>query len=136
MQALPRLRDCGNLLLDRLPAEEYDALSPRLRRATLALKEVVHEYGADVESVHFPTTGLISLLTVLEEDDPVEAATIAREGMLGAPAALGVAKSPHRAICQKPARPSGCRSATSARRWAGPRRWPAWSTSTPPTRSG
>jgi CRP-like cAMP-binding protein len=100
MRAFPRLRDCGNHLLDCLPSEEYDSLSPRLRHTSWKLKDVVQEYGAEVGFVHFPTTALVSLLTIMEEEDPVEAMTMGREGMVGISAALGVPKSPNRAICQ------------------------------------
>jgi hypothetical protein len=100
MPAIPRLRDCGNHLLDRLPAEEYSLLAPQLQRVGLALKQVVHPFDEDVSHVQFPTTSLCSLLTVMEEDDPVEAATVGREGFLGMAVALGVMASPHRVICQ------------------------------------
>src|SRR4051795_11350195 len=70
----PRRRDSGNLLLDRLPDAEFDPLGPILQRVTLALKQVVHQVDAEVTHVHFPTTALVSVLTVLEDDDPVEAA--------------------------------------------------------------
>src|SRR4051812_45259995 len=100
MAATPRLRDTGNFLLDRLPADEFDRLEPILQRVRLALKQVVHQADAEVTHVHFPTTALVSLLTVLEEDDPVEVATVGHEGFIGLAAALGVAESPHRVMCQ------------------------------------
>ena len=42
----------------------------------------------------------MSLMTVLEEDDPVEAGTVGREGYIGLARTLGVEASPHRAMCQ------------------------------------
>ncbi|MCA1685021.1 MAG: Crp/Fnr family transcriptional regulator, partial [Planctomycetia bacterium] len=57
-------------------------------------------HETEVTHVHFPTTALLSLLAVLEEDDPVEAATVGREGFVGIAAGLGVMESPHRVICQ------------------------------------
>ena len=67
---------------------------------SLILKQIVHEFDADVSHVYFPTTALVSLLIVLEDDDPVEATTVGREGFVGMAASLGVDASPHRAICQ------------------------------------
>jgi CRP-like cAMP-binding protein len=64
------------------------------------LKQIILQFGQEVEYAVFPTTALISLLAVLEDDEPVEIATIGREGMDGLPAVLGVARSPHRVICQ------------------------------------
>ena len=100
MSLNPRLRDCGNTLLDRLPAAEFDILSPRFHRIQLASRQVVQQFNAEVESVHFPTSTMLSLLTILEDDDPVEAMTVGHDGFIGLTAALGTTASPHRAICQ------------------------------------
>src|SRR4051812_1611829 len=100
MTPTPRGRDTGNHLLDRLPSDEFDALEPNLRRVSLTLKQVIPQCDAEVTHVHFPTTALISLLTILEEDDPVEAQTIGHEGFIGVAAALGVEASPQQAMCQ------------------------------------
>ena len=100
MAKLPRLRDSGNRLLDHLPHDEFDRLAPALQRIRMDQKQVIHPYDAEVLHVYFPTTALVSLLTVLEEDDPVEAATVGREGFVGLAVALGVDASPHRVICQ------------------------------------
>ena len=93
-------RDCGNLLLDRLPDEEYGPLAPWLQRVDLDLKQIVHQFEAEVSHIHFPTTALISLMIVLQEDDPIETVTVGREGFVGLAAALGVEESSHRALCQ------------------------------------
>ncbi|MDG3007655.1 Crp/Fnr family transcriptional regulator [Paludisphaera mucosa] len=95
-----KLRDTGNQLLDRLPHDEFDRLAPNLQTVGLALKQVLYQNDAEITHIHFPTTGLISLMTVLEEDDPVEAATVGKEGFVGLTVPLGVTASPHRAICQ------------------------------------
>jgi CRP-like cAMP-binding protein len=100
MSLTRRLRDSGNDLLDQLPAEEFDPLKPFLQRVNLSLRQVIHQHEAEVTHVYFPTTGMISLLTVLEEDDPIEVATVGREGFVGLVAALGVEVSPHQAMCQ------------------------------------
>jgi CRP-like cAMP-binding protein len=100
MPLSPRFRTSGNNLLDLLPADEYEFLEPHLEHVSLALKQIVHQYDVEVAHIYFPTTGLISLLTVLEEDDPIEAMTVGREGFVGASVAMGIAASPNRAICQ------------------------------------
>ncbi|WP_435020214.1 Crp/Fnr family transcriptional regulator [Tundrisphaera sp. TA3] len=100
MDAPLRFRDSGNWLLDRIPTDEYGLLAPHLQREGMELKQVIHQIDEDVDFLQFPTSALASALLVLEEEDPIEAATVGREGMLGVAAALGVAESPHRVICQ------------------------------------
>jgi CRP-like cAMP-binding protein len=100
MVSTPRLRDVGNQLLDRLPADEFEHLEPILQRVSMSTRQVVHQFDTEVTHIHFPTTAMLSLLTVLEEDDPVEAATVGREGFVGLAASLGIEESPHRVICQ------------------------------------
>ena len=100
MPSTIRLHDSGNDLLDRLPAVEFDFLAPLLRKESFTLKQVVHPYDVEVTKVYFPTTALVSLLNVMEEDDPVESSTVGREGFIGLAAGLGVGASPHRALCQ------------------------------------
>jgi CRP-like cAMP-binding protein len=100
MSVCPILRDCGNSLLDRLPAEEFDPLAPMFQKVRQTLRQVIHQFDDEVTHVYFPTTSLLSLMMVLEEDDPVEVATVGREGFVGLAASLGVEASPHRVICQ------------------------------------
>lgn len=102
MPQSPRLRDTGNRLLDRLPDDEFGPLEPQLQRVTLAIKQVVQQFEAEIVHIYFPAAALVSLLTVLREDDPVEAATVGSEGIVNVTAALGVELAQHRAICQMP----------------------------------
>ncbi len=97
---MPRLRDSGNTLLDRLPGDEFGPLAPLFNRVVLTLKQVIHQFDSDITHVYFPTGAMFSLLTILEEDQPVEAMTVGRDGFVGMSAALGVEPSPHRVICQ------------------------------------
>lgn len=100
MTTAPRRRDSGNQLLDYLPDDEYQRLEPRLQRVSFALRQVVQQFEAEINHVYFPITAIFSQLTILEEDDPVEAATVGREGFVGLTLALGVEQSPVRTICQ------------------------------------
>ena len=94
-----RFRESGNRLLDSLPHDEYRELEPRLQRVALATGQVVHDVEYDVDYVHFPTTAILSLLTILRHDDPFESAAIGHDGFVGLAATLGVVASPHRVIC-------------------------------------
>src|SRR4051794_234792 len=94
MSLTPRFRDSGNHLLDCLPADEFNPLRPMLQKVNLSLRQVVHQFETDVTHVHFPTSALMSLLTVMEEDDPIEMSTVGHEGFIGLAASLGVLESP------------------------------------------
>src|SRR4051812_39129042 len=98
MPSPQRLRNSGNTLIDLIPDNDFDTLNPLLERVNLKLKQIVQECEAEVRHVYFPTTAMFSLLVVPEEDDPVEAATIGRDGMLNVTAALDLDSSPHRVM--------------------------------------
>ena len=90
----------SNFLLAALPRKDYRALAPGLVPAALAYGDVLHEQGQAVREVYFPTTSLVSLLTVAEGHPALEVGMIGREGMVGVPLALGIAVSPVRALVQ------------------------------------
>ena len=90
----------GNRLLDRLSDDEFDRLAPSIQTVGMTTRQVVHQYNSEVSHLYFPTTALFSLLVIMEDDDPVEAATVGKEGFVGLAASMGVEISPHRVICQ------------------------------------
>jgi len=92
----------GNRLLARLPADEYQRLFPELRPMALELKHVMCEPRSVLEFAYFPSEGVVSLLTVMQDGAGIELATIGNEGMVGLPLLLGIADSPSRAVVQVP----------------------------------
>ncbi len=80
-----------NRLLRALPATSYERLWPELEPVELSARQTLWESNAPIRSVYFPRTCVLSLLILLEDDGPVEAATVGREGMAGVPVALGAA---------------------------------------------
>jgi CRP-like cAMP-binding protein len=89
-----------NRLLRTLAAEEYERLLSHLEPVEVAAGQLLWQADARIHSVYFPRTCVLSLLTPLEEEQPVEAATIGREGMAGTSIALGVRATGVRAIAQ------------------------------------
>jgi len=61
---------------------------PALDVVPLKLKDLLHKPGERIEHVYFPGGGFCSIVTVLEDGRMVEVATVGREGMVGATAAL------------------------------------------------
>jgi len=90
----------SNFLLAALPRTHYRVLAPDLEPAALAYGDVLHEQGQPVREVYFPTTSLVSLLTVAAGHPALEVGMIGREGMVGVTMALGIAVSPVRALVQ------------------------------------
>lgn len=89
-----------NLLLTKLPAEVFSAISEKSDIVRLSLRDVVLERDQTIEHVYFPTTAMVSLLSVLADGTAIEVLTIGHEGMLGLPLFHGVDTAPERAVCQ------------------------------------
>src|SRR4029078_8985143 len=77
-----------NLLLAALPAADYARILPSLTVVPLTLKDLLHKPGEPIREVYFPGGGFCSMLTVLEDGNMVEVATVGREGMVGVSAVL------------------------------------------------
>jgi CRP-like cAMP-binding protein len=90
----------ANHLLAALPPDDYQRLASNLDVIPLKLKEFLHKPGEPIEHVYFPGGGFASVVTVLEDGDMVEVATIGREGMLGVSAVLNGDPSPAAAMVQ------------------------------------
>jgi CRP-like cAMP-binding protein len=84
----PPLSRIPNRLLAALPSDDYDRISRTLGAVPLTLKQILHRPGEPVTEVYFPGDGFCSVLTVLEDGDMVEVATVGREGMVGVSAVL------------------------------------------------
>jgi hypothetical protein len=76
----------------------------------MVLGDVVYESGSRQDYVYFPTTAIVSLLYVMEEDGAsAEIAIVGNEGMVGVALFMGGETTPSRAIVQSAARRSGSR---------------------------
>jgi CRP-like cAMP-binding protein len=90
----------GNRLLDRLPKEEYERLVPLLELVPLAAEQDLYDVNERIPHVYFPRTGMVSLVTLLEDGRQCEAGTIGNEGLVGLSVVLGFDFSTHRVMCQ------------------------------------
>ncbi|MEP0918283.1 Crp/Fnr family transcriptional regulator [Leptolyngbya sp. DQ-M1] len=95
-----RSRPTQNKLLRALSQEEYEQLSPHLEFVTLPFKHVLYEPHQSVDYVYFLNHGVVSMVTITEEGETVEAATIGNEGMAGIHVLLGVNHLSLQAIAQ------------------------------------
>ena len=92
----------GNRLLARLPPREYRRLLPLLRQFPLKFKHVLHEARSPIDYVYFPSRGVVSAVTLMEDGTVIEVATVGNEGMVGLTAFLGDGDSPNRQVVQVP----------------------------------
>jgi CRP-like cAMP-binding protein len=91
-----------NRLLAALPRDVLDHLRPHLESVSLPLKHVIYDAGEPIEHIHFPNSGMVSLLILLEDGAVIEVGVIGNEGLLGVPALFGAATAPHQAMVQMP----------------------------------
>lgn len=92
----------SNDLLAALPREEYERLLPHLERVSLPLRQVLYELNEPIEYAYFITTGVSSLLNIMEDGQSIEAATVGKEGIIGVPLLLGTTQIPLMVIMQIP----------------------------------
>lgn len=90
----------GNRLLDALQRPVFERMSGRMISVSLDVATVLFEPDTEVDTVYFPLTGVVSLVTPVEEGAVVEVATIGNEGIVGVPHALDGGQASVRAVSQ------------------------------------
>jgi CRP-like cAMP-binding protein len=98
-----RATEVPNTLLASLPIAEYELIRQSAEPVTMELKRALHEPGQETRHVYFPFSGVISLLTILDDGSAVEVATVGNEGMVDFAAYFGM-ESPARWLVQVPGR--------------------------------
>jgi CRP-like cAMP-binding protein len=89
-----------NHLIERLPRAEQARLKAMAEPVELVLSTVLCEPQRPTQHVYFPVDGFISLVTTIEDHPGLEVGMVGREGMLGMQLALGVTRTPWRAVVQ------------------------------------
>ncbi|MEP7338673.1 MAG: Crp/Fnr family transcriptional regulator [Acidobacteriota bacterium] len=89
-----------NRLLAALTTKEYQRLRPHLESFTLSFGEILYEPGQIIRHVYFPNSGIVSLLSMVEERSTLEVGMVGNEGMVGISMFLGVPNSLNRALVQ------------------------------------
>ena len=91
-----------NRILNALPQNIFAAVQRQLKPVDLAFGDIVAETGRPVERVHFPHSGVTSLVVEMEVGDMIETAMVGRDGAVNATAALDGLVALHRGIIQVP----------------------------------
>ena len=90
----------ANRLLAALPAKDYARLLLKLEEIPLTFAKTLYEPGDIIRHVYFPNSGIISLLSAVEERSLVEVGIVGNEGFVGVPVFLGVKTSNNCALVQ------------------------------------
>jgi CRP-like cAMP-binding protein len=78
-----------NLLLRQLDSQTLKAVMPTLEPVEYLVGDVLMDIEAPLSHVHFPESGVISVLATYANGDTIEMATIGREGLTGIEGTLG-----------------------------------------------
>lgn len=89
-----------NYLLTALPDKDYEHCCKKFERVELKYGTTIYKTGATIKYVYFPESGIVSLLSAVEEQTTLEVGIVGSEGMLGLPVFLGVSKSNNLALVQ------------------------------------
>ena len=91
-----------NQLLATLTPETYARLKPHLRLESMLLQKSLYRPKESITKAYFPTTALLSLISLLEDGTLTEIALVGNEGMMGLPIIWGGGATPNHAIVQFP----------------------------------
>jgi CRP-like cAMP-binding protein len=96
----PQQRACQNRLLAALPAADFALLQPYLELVTLTVGDVLIRAHTPIFRVAFVEQGIVSLVSVAEDGQQIEAGLVGREGMVGVPVLLDADQTPNEARVQ------------------------------------
>jgi CRP-like cAMP-binding protein len=100
MPQTPLAVDLTNQLLASLLKLDHDRLARHLHHVDLMQGDVIYSAGDNIETVYFPETAVVALLSTLEDGSTTEVGLIGREGMVGLSVFLGGAVTPEQAVVQ------------------------------------
>jgi CRP-like cAMP-binding protein len=91
-----------NLLLQSIPAADRAAIEVDIELVALGWRSTLHEPTDPTPWVHFPESGVLSLLAVLQDGSAVELGHVGNEGMVDISVFLGLTASESRTVVQVP----------------------------------
>jgi CRP-like cAMP-binding protein len=90
----------GNKILLSITDKEYALIRPHLESLSMPHHLSIYEPGQPLEFVHFPNTGMVSLVIATADGRTVEVGEVGREGFSGVQAAVGINKNQVREVVQ------------------------------------
>ena len=85
-----------------LPRDVQARLLAHAQRVSVPRRTVLSDVGDTFRYAYFPLNGMVSLLSMTEDGNTVEVATIGNDGMIGLPILLSSAQAPYLVSVQLP----------------------------------
>lgn len=92
----------NNSIISALPTKEYQRLKTFLEPVQLSLDEILLQPQQKSDSFYFPTQGVVSLISVMQDGSTTEIGLIGQDGMVGVLPFLGQGVSNSQSIVQAP----------------------------------
>lgn len=92
----------SNMLLASLSRREREQFLSACEPFEMQSGATLCDVDTPYQHAYFPTSGLISLVSVLSDHSPLEMALVGQDGMLGATLVLGIGTVPIRAVVHAP----------------------------------
>lgn len=89
-----------NLWIAALEPADRKRLEPHLNERPFAQGQMLYDAGQSVDEVWFPMSGVVSLMTLVDDDRMIETAAIGREGLVGVTCGPLNGRAASRAIAQ------------------------------------
>jgi CRP-like cAMP-binding protein len=89
-----------NMWIAALDPADRKRIEPHLHERPFAQGQMLYDAGEAVEEVWFPMSGVVSLMTILDDDRMIETAAIGREGLVGVTCGPLNGRAASRAIAQ------------------------------------
>jgi CRP-like cAMP-binding protein len=96
----PRQPSCQNRLLATLPAADFALLQPHLELTSLSVGDVLVGANTPITQVAFVEQGIVSLISVAQDAQQIEAGLVGCEGMVGVPVLHDAGQTPDEARVQ------------------------------------
>ena len=92
----------GNRLLQALSIGAYEQIAPHLEDSDLPRGAILSQPEQQITRIHFPESGLVSVIAVYSDGNTIEMAAVGREGCIGLQGLLGGQLATARYIVQVP----------------------------------
>jgi CRP-like cAMP-binding protein len=77
-----------NRILRQLSPDELRSIQPWVTALELRANTVLHEQGAAIDHIYFPSSGMVSLLAIMQNGEAIETGIIGADGVLGGDAPI------------------------------------------------